>query len=435
MQSVAMEKAVDAQDVLSEAVARMQDLGAEFSDARSQTVKVIGVSSLNGGLRQLVQKSTGGVCLRAWNGGRWGYGTVTSFDRGAVLKAAEDAVRNASGDGRSDLRLEPSVVRRHDRADVRIHPDSVDLDEKISAARDLDKAQSHDERIINSVGSYSEEVKSNALVSSAGSDMSWEEVRVLCRAMSVAADGQRMERYYDGPDSTRGYEVVRDLDLEELGRTTAAEAIATLKADRAPSGNLTVISDPMVSGLLAHEAMGHASEGDEITKKRSFLTGAEGRKVASDIISMYDDGTVRGAHGSIPSPTGNGRAESYGKRVWVRMTNTFFGPGEWDRDEIIADTKEGILCDKMINGMEDPVGGCFEAKCLRGFLVRNGEIVKPLQSFTLTGRSVDILSSADALSKEVVLDGGMCGKGIEDWVRVSSGGPYMRARMIVGGGQ
>ena len=469
MQIQAMDKASDAQDVLSEAVARMQDLGAEFSDARSQTVRVVGVSSINGDLRQLVRKSTGGVCLRAWNGGRWGYGTTTSFDRASVLEAAERAVRNASGEKRSDLHLEPAVVRRHDRADVRIHPDSVDLTEKIAAARDLDKAQSNDDRIINSMGSYSEEVKTNALVNSAGSDMSWEEVRTLCRAMSVAADGQRMERYYDGPDSTLGFEIVRDLDIEELGRTTASEAIATLKADRAPSGNLTVISDPMVSGLLAHEAMGHASEGDEITKKRSFLTDAVGRKVASDIISMYDNGTVRGAHGSVPyddegtpsscatiidhgeyrgymhsletasqlgvAPTGNGRAENYGKRVWVRMTNTYFGPGEWDCDEIIADTKDGILCDKMINGMEDPVGGCFEAKCLRGFLIRNGEIVKPLQSFTLTGRSVDILSSADALSKEVILDGGMCGKGIEDWVRVSSGGPYMRARMIVGGGQ
>ena len=102
---------------------------------------------------------------------------------------------------------------------------------------------------------------------------------------------------------------------------------------------------------------------------------------------------------------------------------------------MIADTKDGILCDKMVNGMEDPVGGCFEAKCLRGFLIKNGEVVKTLQSFTLTGKSVDILCSADALTKEVVLDGGMCGKGIEDWVRVSSGGPYMRAKMIVGGGQ
>jgi len=469
MMEAVVVKAEQAQDVLHAAVDRMRDLGAEFADARSQTVRVTGVSTINGDIKQLVQRSTGGVCLRAWTGGRWGYGTITSFDREAVLRAAEDAVSNSKGDGIPGLELEPSTVTGSYRAKVRIHPDSVDLSEKVSAALDLDRAQAVDDRIINRAGAYSEEVKTNALVNSAGSDLNWEEVRTICRAMSIAADGQRMEQYYEGPDSTKGFEVVKDSDLEEIGRTAAREAIATLSADRAPSGSMTVISDPMVSGLLAHEAMGHASEGDEITKKRSFLTGMVGRRVASDIITMYDDGTVPGAHGSIPfddegtpsskvtiidhgeykgymhsletasrlgcRPTGNGRAEDAGKRVWVRMTNTFFGPGEWDKDEIVADTKEGILCDKMLNGMEDPVGGCFEAKCLRGYLIRNGEIVKPVQSFTLTGKSIDILSSADALSKEVVLDGGMCGKGIEDWVRVSTGGPYMRARMIVGGGQ
>lgn len=469
MMEAVVVKAEDAQDILHEAVSRMTELGAEFADARSQATRVTGASTINGNLKQLVQKSTGGICLRAWSGGRWGYATVTSFDRDAVMEAAEDAAANARGDGVSGLELEPSAVTGRYKANVKVHPDSVDLSEKISAAMDLDKAQALDDRIINRAGAYSEEIKTNALVNSAGSDLSWEEVRTICRAMSIAADGQRMEQYYEGPDSTKGFEIVRDSDLEEIGRTAAHEAIATLSADRAPSGNMTVISDPMVSGLLAHEAMGHASEGDEITKRRSFLTDAVGRKVASDIITMYDDGTVPGAHGSIPfddegtpsskvtiidhgvyrgymhsletasrlgaRPTGNGRAENAGKRVWVRMTNTFFGPGEWDKDELIADTKDGILCDKMLNGMEDPVGGCFEAKCLRGYLIRNGEIEKPVQSFTLTGKSVDILSSADALSKEVILDGGLCGKGIEDWVRVSTGGPYMRARMIVGGGQ
>lgn len=468
MESV-MLKAEQAQDILHSAVERMRDLGAEFADAKSQTVRVTGASTVNGNLKQLVQKSTGGICLRSWNGGRWGYATITSFDRDAVMRACEDAVSDSKGDGAPGLELRPSSERGRYDAKVRVHPDSVSLEEKIAVALDIDKAQAFDDRIINRTGAYSEEIRTNSLVNSAGADVSWEEVRVLCRAMSIAAEGQRMEQYYDGPDSTRGFEIIKDTDLEGIGRNTAKEAIATLSADRAPSGNMTVISDPMVSGLLAHEAMGHASEGDEITKKRSFLTGAVGRKVASDLITLYDDGTVRGAHGSIAfddegtrssrvtiidkgvykgymhsletasmlgvEPTGNGRAENAGKRVWVRMTNTFFGPGDMDREEIIAETKNGILCDKMLNGMEDPVGGCFEAKCLRGFLIRNGEIVKPVQSFTLTGRSIDILSSADALSKEVVLDGGMCGKGIEDWVRVSTGGPYMRARMIVGGGQ
>lgn len=214
-------KAQEAQDVLHLAVGRMRDLGADFADARSQTVRVTGASTINGDLKQLVQKSTGGVCLRAWSGGRWGYGTSTSFDREAVLRAAEEAAENAKGDGIPGLELEPAVVRGDHRAKVRIHPDSVDLTEKIQAALDIDRAQAIDDRIINRAGAYSEEIKTNALVNSAGSDLSWEEVRTLCRAMSIAADGQRMEQYYDGPDSTKGFEVVRDADLEDRqGRGT-----------------------------------------------------------------------------------------------------------------------------------------------------------------------------------------------------------------------
>ncbi|MBO5599457.1 MAG: TldD/PmbA family protein [Candidatus Methanomethylophilus sp.] len=469
MQQMQMQDASAMQDTLAKAVSRMQDLGAEFADAKSQTVRTAGVSSINGGLRQLVRKSVGGVCVRAWIGGRWGYGNVSSFDSKAVMQAAEEAVKNAAGDRKSNLKLEPSSVVKHMKAQVKIHPDTIDLDDKIEVARTLDRAQTIDERIVNSIGSYSEEIKDNCLVNSAGSDLSWQEVRTLARAMSIASDGTSMERYYDGPDSTKGFEVIKETDLEALGRRTAEEAIKSLSAVRCPSGNLTVVSDPMITGLLAHEAMGHASEGDEITKKRSFLTGMCGKRAASDIVSMYDNGTVPGAHGSIPfddegtpssctkiidhgvytgymhtletasqlgvAPTGNGRAENFGKRHWVRMTNTYFGPGEWDKDELIAETKDGILTDKMVSGMEDPVGGCFEAKALRGYLVKNGEVQGLVKSFTLTGKSVDILCTVDALSDQVVLDGGMCGKGIEDWVRVSSGGPYMRARMIVGGGQ
>ena len=129
MMQAVLAKAEQAQDILHKAVDRMQDMGAEFSDARSQTVRVTGVSSMNGDIRQLVQKSTGGVCLRAWVGGRWGYGTATTFDGDAVVRAAEQAVRNASGERKSDLVLEPATVREHRRADVRIHPDSVDLSE------------------------------------------------------------------------------------------------------------------------------------------------------------------------------------------------------------------------------------------------------------------------------------------------------------------
>src|SRR5207247_9929104 len=162
------------------------------------------------------------------------------------------------------------------------------------------------------------------------------------------------------------------------------------------------------SGLLAHEVMGHASEGDEIVKKRSFLTDQVGKKVGSPLVSMYDDGTYPRAHASVPfeaegtpahkttvidrgiyrgflhsletsgmlkaRPTGNGRAQDFGRRVWVRMTNTYLGAGRDPKDEIIEETKSGVLTRKWISGMEEPVGGAFLAGTQSGFSIQKGEV-------------------------------------------------------------
>ena len=454
-------------DILHKAVRLMETMGAEFCDARSQTVKSTGIQSVNGDIRHLSEKTMSGVCLRARIGGRWGYYTSSSFNADDVMTASSEAVRNASGSSKKSTEFSVKTIKKTVLQNVKIHPRDVDMKEKVSAVLDADSSQTR-EMILNRIGSYGEEINRNVIVNSAGSEMEWEEVRTRLRTMSVASDGQRTERYYDGPDGTCGFELVRSTDIESLGRNTAEEAVRMMKAKRAPSGSTIVISDPMISGLLAHEVMGHAAEADEVVKRRSFLTDAVGKRVASDVISMYDDGTVKGAHGTIiyddegtpascteiikdgiykgymhtlesascmnVEPTGNGRAENFGKRVWARMTNTFFGPGDRTRDDLIADTKYGILCDKMINGMEDPVGGGFEAKVLRGFLIENGKITDMLRSFTLTGRALEILMTVDAATKEVIFDGGMCGKGIEDWVNVSSGGPYCRSNIIVGGG-
>jgi len=205
-----------------------------------------------------------------------------------------------------------------------------------------------------------------------------------------------------------------------------------------------------------------------VVKKRSFLSNMVGKQVGSDLVTLVDDGSLKGAHGYIPfddegtpssrtvviedgvyrnflqsletaahmnvAPTGNGRCENFSRRNWVRMTNTFIEAGDWNLEEMIAGVEEGILCEKMINGMEDPVGGGFEAKVLRGHLIRNGRIADMVRSFTLTGRALEILGTVDAVGDDLQHDGGYCGKGIEDWVPVSSGGPHIRSRMIVGGG-
>ncbi|TXT57579.1 MAG: putative enzyme [Candidatus Thorarchaeota archaeon] len=134
------------------------------------------------------------------------------------------------------------------------------------------------------------------------------------------------------------------------------------------------------------------------------------------------------------NPTGNGRAQDYNRRIFARMTNTFFDSGDWKNEEIIEDTKDGLYVIKATSGMEDVVGGGVQASALKGYIIKNGELTQLVRGMSLAGKVLDILQSVDAVGKTLDFSGGTCGKGEEDWVPVSSGGPHMRAEIIVGGG-
>ncbi|HIH76833.1 MAG TPA: TldD/PmbA family protein [Methanomassiliicoccales archaeon] len=455
-------------DELELAVERMRAEGADFCDARYQTITTNGIAVVDAAVRRISEDRIRGVCLRARKKGSWGYATTVDSSKDIVLEAAVKAARNAlAGNALGKIIPDTGEAKVELKANVRFHPSQVPMEEKVQAVLDMDRAQKIDPRIVNTNSVLREELRQNALVNSHGRQLSWEEVRTTIMVQAVASEAGRTEFFYDIKGGCLGFEVVKETDLETFGREVGKESLKMLAAEKAPSGLLTCITDPSISGLLAHEVMGHASEADEVVKRRSFLTDMVGKQVGSPLMTMVDDGTVPEARGSIPfddegtpssrttmikdgvyqgymqsletaaemgvRPTGNGRAQSYDRRVWVRMTNTFFEKGDQNLDEMIADVKYGVLTDRMISGMEDPVGGGFEAKALRGHLIENGRVTKLLRSFTLTGNALEILRTGDAVGNKVELDGGSCGKGIEDWVPVSSGGPHCRFKIVLGG--
>jgi TldD protein len=355
------------------------------------------------------------------------------------------------------------------KATVKIKHEDVDTQEKLRFVKALDSAQAKaDKRVVNRTSNYVETTRNYELVNGFGSELQWNEVRTIFLAMSVVSEAGKLETSYGRKYGTAGYELVKETDPNEFGGKVAKEAAEMLSAAKPPSGFMPVIVDPDIAGLLAHEVMGHASEADEVIRQRSFLSDVVGKQVGSELVTMVDDGTIKQAYGSIPfdsegtpssrttiikdgvyrgfmhsletagefktQPTGNARAQDYNRRVFVRMTNTFFEPGDSAFDELIADTKEGLLAIKGISGMEDPVGGGFQGRVLKGYLIKNGEKKELVRSFTLTGKALDILKTVDMVGKKLELDGGHCGKGEEDWVPVTTGGPFMRARIIVGGG-
>ena len=456
---------------LSKSVEKALQLGADYVDARFEDKLLSTMFIVNDELRDSQEMSRKGMVVRTLVNGSWGQSSTSRLDSDSMLDAAEIAYKMAkhnAGKGQKKVEIEGvGSIKKSVEPHIKKNPADVGSDEKHAFAVDLCKAQKVDDRIVNTNSRYGERVYKYALVNSLGSELEWKEIRMLAVAQAIAAEGDKREFSYDVIDGTRGYELIEEIDPNELGSRVGSEAIELLGAVRPPNGMMTVVADPDISGLLAHEVMGHASEADEVVKNRSFLTPMVGKRVGTDLITMMDDGTYPGANGTIPfdcegtpssrtliiengiyrgymhsletaarmgvRPTGNGRAEDYSRRVWVRMTNTYFDKGSDDLDEMIEETKEGILTGRAMRGMEDPVGGGFEAVALKGYIIKDGEVGDPIPNFTLTGSALDILNTVDMVSKEFKLSGGTCGKGDEDWVNVSSGGPYIRAKIVVGG--
>jgi len=459
-------------DELQKAIALAQKLGSEFADARFETQKAKQINVVNGSIRTFSSTERSGVAIRVKFRGAWGFASTTALTSDALKTAVRNAfklAKTATKYSKEKIKIyETASLKRKSKVKIKIDPENIDTEEKLKFVFSLDEAQKiADKRIVSRTSDYIESLKNFELINSFGSQLEWNEIRISVSAMSIAFESGKREMGFENKRGTVGYELVKETDPHVFGASVAKEAVELLSAVKPPNGLMTVIVDPDIAGVLAHEVMGHASEADEVIKHRSFLSDAVGKKVASNLVTMVDNGTIDGAYGSIPfdsegtpssrttiiekgvykgfmhsletaaalnsTPTGNGRTQDYNRRVWVRMTNTFFEPGNWKLEEMISDTKEGLLALKAVSGQEDPVGGGFQVRALKGYTIKNGEKKNLVRGFSLTGKALEILKTVDSVEKEFQLCSGFCGKGEEDWIHVTSGGPYMRTRITAGG--
>ena len=241
-----------------------------------------------------------------------------------------------------------------------------------------------------------------------------------------------------------------------------------LSAEKLVPGEYEIIADPGISGLIAHEAFGHGVEMDMFVKKRALGAQYIGKRVGSDMCTMHegalcgrsvssyafdDEGTPAGDVIEIDrgilktgicdalsalrlgvQPTGNGKRENFEHKVYTRMTNTVFEPGTSTLDEMIASVSHGYLLCGCESGMEDPKHWGIQCIVQRGYEIREGRLTgKVIAPVILTGYVPDLLGSVSMAGDEVSVFGtGGCGKGSKEWVKVSDGGPYLKARAILG---
>lgn len=236
-----------------------------------------------------------------------------------------------------------------------------------------------------------------------------------------------------------------------------------LRAERIAPGVYDVVSEPEISGLLAHESFGHGVECDQFVKGRARAAHFLNRRVAPEWVSIWDDPTRFDANGSYyfddegmearPTQivrdgifvqpltdlfsssvagfrrTGNGRRQSFENKAYARMSNTYFGTGATPAAEVIASLENGIHLAGFQSGIEDPHGWGIQFTCNRGYEVKNGRRTgRVFSPVGVQGYVPDILDSIQLVGDELRLHPGTCGKGHKEFVPVSGGGPHLRFR-------
>jgi TldD protein len=412
-----------------------------------------------------------GAGVRAQAGPRTGYAHTDDISIENLTEAARQARAIADRATESGTLAVAGRGRPHDLYRLAETPIATELSRKLELLRKVDAAcRAADPRVKQVIVSLASEEVVMLIATASGWTVG--DVRPLTRlnVTAIAEDGGKREIGTFGG----GGRVPFDFYLEsERWKRFASEAArqATLKLASvdAPAGNMTVVLAPGWPGILLHEAIGHGLEGDFNRKGVSAFSGRIGQKVASELVTVVDDGTIANRRGSLnvddegtptgrtvliengilrgylqdrlnarlmgTEPTGNGRRESFARPPLPRMTNTFMLAGQDDPADIVRSVDRGLYAVSFGGGQVDITSGKFVFSASEAYLIENGQITRPVKGATLIGNGPDALTRVSHVGHDLALDEGIgsCGKDGQ-YVPVGVGLPTIRLEgMTVGG--
>ena len=440
------------------------DLYFEFSQAEAWSME-------EGIIREGSHSIDQGVGVRAVQQDKSGFAYADEI----LLPALTDAATAARAIARSGGGQQAQTWKN--RNVVPLYPalnplDTATAQDKIELLKRVDaQARRKDPRVKQVLAGLS---GSCSTVLVAGSDgVIAGDIRPLTRlnVTVIVEEGGRREKGGAGGGGRYGYDYL--LDNEELAAgyidEAVSQALMALDAAPAPAGAMTVVLGPGWPGILLHEAIGHGLEGDFNRKGSSAFSGRMGQRVASDLVTVVDDGTLANRRGSLTvddegtptesttlieqgvlrnymqdkmnarlmgmRPTGNGRRESYACLPMPRMTNTYMLNGPHDPEEIIRSVNKGVYAAQFGGGQVDITNGKFVFSASQAWLIEKGKLTAPLKGATLIGNGPEALTRVSMVGNDMRLDSGIgvCGKDGQS-VPVGVGQPTLKIDELTVGG-
>ena len=452
--------------ILQKVIAKALEKGGDFADVylenRISRQIVMEESKFKTGLYGISQ----GAGVRVISGNKTGYAYTDEISEEKLLRAAEVASYVA----RNGNTITPVNINSSERKSfITVQQPLAEIADtrRIEMMQRADEAaMSYDPRIKMAMVDYYDEIRGRVLANSEGVYLRDENPLMFFIVQTMSEDGNTRHMSRERLSKHAGFEMFEEFSPEKVAERAAREAIDMLKAEAAPAGMMDVIMQNGWGGVLVHEAVGHPLEADNIAKGVGAFTGKVGQKVASDVFTMVDDGSIKNARGTINfddegtqakrnvliengilkgymtdilsakqlgmERTGNGRRESFRYMPIPRMTNTFIEQGESQPEDILASTKKGIYVQSLSGGSVNPVTGVFNFTCREAYMVENGKKTKPIKGATLIGSCLEVISNIDAVGNDLDFGPGICGKG--QMAEVDAGQPTVRIRGINVGG-
>jgi TldD protein len=411
-----------------------------------------------------------GVGIRVVIGDRTYYAITTSFEENEILRVAA-YVRDAAGEAANETDI--IVLGKTDRTwpyPFMIRPAESEIAKKVELvkrAEDRGWSTPHadqvtvmyrdSERDVLLASTLYDHVVSHTL------GLTEFTTTVIVSKNGRRETGDKGYAFYSGMESLTG-----ECTPEKIADRAAEIATISIDAGDCPRGEMPVVFAPGANGILFHESCGHGMEADLVEKGSSF-TGKIDQQVASELVTLVDDGTLKGYPGSFEfddegtasqsttlidngilknymhssitarkldmTPTGSARRESYEYPPIPRMRNTYITTGESDPDDIIKSTKRGLYAVEPGGGGQVNVfTGEFITSVKLGYLIEDGKITRPVRGASIIGRGIDALMNIDMVGTDqsIVKMSGRCGKGQR--IPVGVGMPTVRVRSLTVGG-
>jgi TldD protein len=445
---------------------------ADYADLFFEYRRNEGVSLEESMVKNCSQSTANGVGVRVLADTKTGY----AYTDDITIENLELAARTAQYIAQSRPNQAPVPVGRmpaesHDLYPIKTPVNDVALEKKVELLYEIDKfARGLDARVQNVFVSLGAEAKVILVASSQGLVVG--DIQPLTRlnvTCIVEENGNRQVGSFGGGGRVEFGFFIDHKGYERYAREAVRQALLNLSAVDAPAGTMDVVLGPGWPGILLHEAIGHGLEGDFNRKKTSAFSDRIGQKVASELCTVVDDGTMPSRRGSVNvddegTPThrtvliekgrlkgylqdklnaglmkmpltGNGRRESYAHIPMPRMTNTFMLAGESAPEDILRSVKNGLYAVSFGGGQVDITSGKFVFSASEAYLIEDGKVTTPVKGATLIGNGPDVLTRVSMVGADLKLDEGVgtCGKDGQS-VPVGVGLPTIKiAGLTVGG--